>query len=666
VKIKLGVIMKVRISNLQFLVILVFLFSGSMLAGAERIVVDWEWDTAPIEMVEHNRADFQGEHQAPIAVSGVEDDRIYLIQRIFSTEGNLYTASISSEGEIVEEIADYPGISAALIQEPLTGNCLGVFTASDGMDYENNLFYNQYAQSGIPLSWIHPAIVVIDEDTPTFTDNDTFRFPQLVIGASPEGASYRRLYYIARNMECSDGEMALPSENAVIAYLDYNAEDMLAGEFEDWTYISIPTLDGWNQEVPEWGYPHYSITAVDNYLVCMGSVRLDEQAFGDMFCLVNDNYGEGDWEVYQSDWAFDITEEAGEVLPATMRVYQIEFLSDKFNMLPVNRDGEQLVCWAGNMGIVFDLVNHIGWYDPVNQMVYPKLFNFNLTTEEFGFTDIYPAGAAANDDNPMLPWDLDEDGEVDEYDPGNNPMWVHGWPIFYPGMESAFYTNENFIASNSDEGWLAYVWVDGTNAQRFYYGDENYEEWAEYSEIAICVSGDNGITWSEPVFLNGNPNSENFVAELEDKTLCIVYPAERITDAGDGTGILHLSIIGDSDMEMFNWSDAITYYASLAIDFESVSEVSAEEISSGIGKITNYPNPFNPETKIIYEVAATGDVNLSIYNIRGQKITELVNEHKAEGEYEVNWRADDVPSGVYFVRMKSAGWQGVHKLVLMK
>ena len=658
--------MKVRISSLQFLVILVFLYSGSMLAGAERIVVDWEWDTAPIEMVEHIRGEFQGHHQAPIAVSEVEDDRIYLIQRISGSEGNFYTASISSEGEIVEEITDYPGMSAALIQEPLTGNCLGVFTNYDEIGFENDLFYNQYVQSGIPLSWIHPAIAVIDEDTPTFTDNDVLWNPQLVIGASPEGASYRRLYYIARNMECSDGEMALPSENAVIAYLDYNAEDMLAEEFEEWSYTSIPQLDNWNSETPAWGDPAYSFTAIDNYLVCMGQVANDEVVCPQMFCFVNENYGDGEWEEYLSNWIYEITEQSGEVLPEAMRVYQIIDFTESFNLLPLMRGDELLVCYPGNMSIVYDSFNLVCWYDADNQMCYPKLFYFNLTTEEFSFTDIFPQGAEPNDENPMLPWDLDEDGQVDEYDPWNYPLWARDCPIFYPDSFVGFHCNESFIASNEENGWLAYIWVDGTKAQKYFLGDGAYEEWAEYSEIAICVSGDNGITWSDPLFLNGNPNSENFVAELEGKTLCFVYPAEQITDAGDGTGILHLSIIGDSDMELFNWSDAITYYASLAIDFESVSEVSAEEISLGIGKITNYPNPFNPETKIIYEVAKAGDVNLIIYNIRGQKVTELVNEYKAEGEYEVNWRADDIPSGVYFVRMKSAGWEGVHKLVLMK
>jgi Secretion system C-terminal sorting domain len=659
--------MTTRINILTVVLVSMIMFQVVSLAGAERIVADWEWEIAPLEIVIHNRADFQSNHQSPLAVSIGEDGGVYLIQRVNGWEENLFTAYISDTGEVTSELSSYSGIDAALAIDPLTGNCLGVYyDCIENMEYVNHLFFNNYAQSGQPLSWAYPSLAVIDENTPTFTENDVLVEPQIVIGASPEGAEYRRIYYIARNMELSDGMEALPSENAVIAYLDYDAEDMLTGELEEWMYFSIPQLDGWNQEIPEWGNPKYSITAVDNYLVCFGCVRLEEQMFSDIFCFVNDNYGEGDWVGYNLDWLFDITEEAGEVLPATMRVYQITLFTERFNMLTVNREGEQLICFPGNMAIVYDSINHIGRYDPEKQMIYPKLFNFNLTTEEFGLTDIYPVGAVANDDNPMLPWDLDEDGIVDEYDPGNNPMWVHEWSMFYPDLNSAFHTNENFIASNQDEGWLAYVWADGTNAQKYFYGDENYEEWAAFSEIAICVSGDNGLNWSEPIYLNGKADSENYVEELEGKTLCSVYPAEQIVNAGDGLGILHLSITGDSDMELGNSSEAITYYTSLEIDFEAVSDTDTEEICPETAIIRNYPNPFNPETKIAYEVLVAGNVNLSVYNIKGQKLIELVNERQSAGKQNIVWQASDVPSGIYFVRMQSAGGEGVHKVVLMK
>ena len=61
----------------------------------------------------------------------------------------------------------------------------------------------------------------------------------------------------------------------------------------------------------------------------------------------------------------------------------------------------------------------------------------------------------------------------------------------------------------------------------------------------------------------------------------------------------------------------------------------------------NYPNPFNPKTKINYEVKITNYVNLSIYNVIGQKVTTLVSEKQSAGSYQVEWNASKFASGVY-------------------
>jgi len=85
----------------------------------------------------------------------------------------------------------------------------------------------------------------------------------------------------------------------------------------------------------------------------------------------------------------------------------------------------------------------------------------------------------------------------------------------------------------------------------------------------------------------------------------------------------------------------------------------------------NYPNPFNPQTTIKFYLPSGGQVELSVYNMLGQKIRTLVNESYASGEHEVVWdgASDDgyqVASGVYFYRLKSAGFVDTRKMNLMK
>jgi len=80
----------------------------------------------------------------------------------------------------------------------------------------------------------------------------------------------------------------------------------------------------------------------------------------------------------------------------------------------------------------------------------------------------------------------------------------------------------------------------------------------------------------------------------------------------------------------------------------------------------NYPNPFNPVTTIAYDIQKAGRVNLTIYDILGQKIRELVNEVQTAGSYKVQFDASGLASGVYFYQLKTAEFSSVKKLLLQK
>ena len=80
----------------------------------------------------------------------------------------------------------------------------------------------------------------------------------------------------------------------------------------------------------------------------------------------------------------------------------------------------------------------------------------------------------------------------------------------------------------------------------------------------------------------------------------------------------------------------------------------------------NYPNPFNPETTIKYELPKEANVQLTIYNILGQKAAELVNSFQKAGRYEVNWNAKDFASGVYIYQLRAENFSQSRKLILMK
>lgn len=80
----------------------------------------------------------------------------------------------------------------------------------------------------------------------------------------------------------------------------------------------------------------------------------------------------------------------------------------------------------------------------------------------------------------------------------------------------------------------------------------------------------------------------------------------------------------------------------------------------------NFPNPFNPTTTINYSVPELTDVQLSIYNMLGQRVAHLVNEEQAPGTYSVVWDASSVSSGVYVYQLKAGSQIITRSMMLVK
>ena len=87
--------------------------------------------------------------------------------------------------------------------------------------------------------------------------------------------------------------------------------------------------------------------------------------------------------------------------------------------------------------------------------------------------------------------------------------------------------------------------------------------------------------------------------------------------------------------------------------------------------LCNYPNPFNPETTINYQLPEDSEVELIIYNIRGQKVKTLLNDIKPAGEHSVIWDGRDysdksVSSGIYFYKLKTKEDSQIRKMILLR
>lgn len=82
--------------------------------------------------------------------------------------------------------------------------------------------------------------------------------------------------------------------------------------------------------------------------------------------------------------------------------------------------------------------------------------------------------------------------------------------------------------------------------------------------------------------------------------------------------------------------------------------------------VKNFPNPFNPTTNIRFELPQASRVNLSVYNILGEKVVTLVDEFMEEGIYQETFGGSNLPSGVYFSVLQTDGVRVLKKTLLMK
>jgi hypothetical protein len=152
-----------------------------------------------------------------------------------------------------------------------------------------------------------------------------------------------------------------------------------------------------------------------------------------------------------------------------------------------------------------------------------------------------------------------------------------------------------------------------------------------------------------------------------------VYRDDVLVSNGAEAVLTFTDTVVEKDIYTYAVIAEYVYGDSDAVDIEVDFDVSDDDIvvvyQTGLGG--NYPNPFNPQTTIRFSLASEAPVMIEVFNIRGQKVTTLVNESRPAGEHSVVWQGTDdngrsVSSGLYFYRMTSNDYSSIRRMVLMK
>ncbi|MCK9333689.1 MAG: T9SS type A sorting domain-containing protein [Candidatus Cloacimonetes bacterium] len=613
-------------------------------------------------------------------------------------QGNMIN---NNEITAVNNNEGYPTVAV----DPVSGKPLYAWhaNASGDTDAELEVEYTSDAFIG-GISGLFNDIQVIADNpiavTPGVGDPSTdneFIWPTAQIGPSPV-AGMRRVYVAMRNY-VTHNTPGNPSENLYIAYADFNG-DMLEGNVPlQWNHTSIPEMDQWNHD-PEWRRPFHALTTDNQGNVYYAGYHIGTESDGttsiiedgtDIF--VNDNYGEGTWTRISGSGQLPSWNPAG--TPGGTGYFvgegdvpypddeMVWSLANSSHLNAVTTPNGRVVfpgVWAqstieGGYWVDFQVVKSLVW---------------NPLTNEFAVNEIFPQ---INPDDTFnsawTPWDLEAPwGEPEYYQADDEQYYLNPekiWP--FPHWDESLHTdamefhyNNIKVSEVNDQNMLVAVWQDCMRAKAANVdNDPDYAEFSQVPEIYISVSSNGGDNWTEPIVLNSVETPE-----FDGIKPMWVYPADQVIYVGpDGEN--KIGKIGMMFYNDYTWgSYANTPPAHPNNDggevmFMEMQIVFPPMVSNANGTAPavtrmlnpNYPNPFNPETTISFDMPKAGQAKLDIYNVKGQLVKSLFNGSAPFGKTSMVWNGTDsngraVTSGVYFYRLSTEGHSETRKMMLMK
>ena len=136
-----------------------------------------------------------------------------------------------------------------------------------------------------------------------------------------------------------------------------------------------------------------------------------------------------------------------------------------------------------------------------------------------------------------------------------------------------------------------------------------------------------------------------------------------LSGLGGGSAVVFASGFLSGDDPAFGVFAALEDGTVLGLESGSLSVI---EFAEDFKLNPTYPNPFNPNTTISFEVNQYSDIAVNIYDINGKVVENLFSGFKSAGNYSIDWKANNLPSGVYFVNVNTESFTATQKITLLK
>ena len=183
----------------------------------------------------------------------------------------------------------------------------------------------------------------------------------------------------------------------------------------------------------------------------------------------------------------------------------------------------------------------------------------------------------------------------------------------------------------------------------------NISSSSDFTGVEITFRSDRLL----PVSIENNRSDIQVSTDLYNNTQKIlIFSLENLPFDGNSinVSINGCSILGPEDIDVV--------VASRSGNSISIAHTAVEVDSFTMKSL--YPNPFNPVTKLSYDVEKAGNLRISVYNLLGQEVEELFNDYQSFGSHSLIWNASNMASGVYYLNIELNGQSETNKVMLIK
>lgn len=197
------------------------------------------------------------------------------------------------------------------------------------------------------------------------------------------------------------------------------------------------------------------------------------------------------------------------------------------------------------------------------------------------------------------------------------------------------------------------------------------------AQYGVYLSVDNGTTWNQTAL---NNKSVNKLAVSGTDIFAGTYPYGVYYSSNNGANWFQknqgfsvppfynytmISALKVNNGYIFSGTDGFSVYRRLYSEIIGIQNISTE-IPSAYSLGQNFPNPFNPTTKIKFDVVRVGDVKIVVYDVMGREVQTLVNESLKPGTYEASFDGAQFTSGVYFYKLITDGFTETKRMLMIK